>query len=91
MKLVNDYFDSLKKRSIESRIYRAHQLVGLEIAALLDDSAHLSLYMKLAKEFDSHELLALAKRVVEQKNIKNRGAYFMKMLKTYRPSAPSHD
>jgi hypothetical protein len=36
--------------------------------------------MKLAKERDADELLALAKSVAENKRVKNKGAYFMRVL-----------
>jgi hypothetical protein len=75
-----DYLDELRKRARESRVYSKHQLVGLEIAQILCDEEHKSLYIKLAKEHDSDKLLRLAKSIAERKNIKNKGAYFMKLL-----------
>jgi len=40
--------------------------------------------MKLAKNYNSTELITLAKNVASRKSIKNKGAYFMKVLnKTY--------
>lgn len=84
MKLIppssEEYLNELKKRSKESRIYKAHQLTGLEIANILEDWAHKSLYIKLAKTH-GNKLLAIAKSVAERKNIKNKGAYFMKIYK----------
>ena len=75
-----DYFELLKKRAKESRVYSKHQLVGLELAQILEDDAHKSLYMKLAKKYDADELLKLAKSVSEKENVENKGAYFMKLL-----------
>ncbi|MCL4405966.1 MAG: hypothetical protein M1586_00435 [Patescibacteria group bacterium] len=72
-----DYLKTIDKRAKESRIYARHQLVGLEIAELLDDKSHRSLYIKLAKNFSENRLMSLAKSVAEKKNIKNKGAYFM--------------
>lgn len=63
----------------------AHQLAGLTIAELLRDEKHISLYMKLAKQYDSNELLRLAKDVAARAGVHNRGAYFMRMLKFEPP------
>lgn len=75
-----NYLEELKKRAKESKVYRKHQLIGLEIADILDDRKHKALYIKLAKENDSSHLMALAKSVAERALVKNKGAYFMKIL-----------
>jgi len=77
---IDDYTKELKKRAKDSHIYQSHQLVGLEIAKLVEDDSHKSLYMKLAREHGSQRLFELAKRVAEKKSIKNKGAYFMRIL-----------
>lgn len=74
------YIAELKRRGKESRVYRDYQLVGLEIADMLSDRSHKALYIKLAKEGNVQRLLAAAKDVAERKDIKNRGAYFMKVI-----------
>lgn len=74
------YIESLKERSKKSRISRPFQLTGLEIAVALHDLEHKALYIKLAKEHDPQRLLQLAKEVAERRDIKNPGAYFMKMV-----------
>jgi hypothetical protein len=76
------YLTKLKQRAKESRVSRRFQLDGLEIAKILGDEKHRSLYIKLAKEMDPDELRRLAKEVAENKNIKNRGAYFMTLLRS---------
>ncbi len=73
------YFEELKKRSKTSRVYKSYQLTGLEIANILEDWRHKSLYIKLAKEH-GYRLLEIAKSVAERKNVKNRGAYFMSLI-----------
>lgn len=75
-----DYLTKLKERRRESRAYTKHQLVGLELAQLLDDDTHKSLYIKLAKNYNTETLLRIAKRVVENKRVKNKGAYFMSII-----------
>ena len=75
-----DYLEELKKRKKESRVYKEYQLVGLLISEVLEDEEHKSLYIKLAKEHNQDELLKLAKSVAERENVKNKGAYFMKLL-----------
>lgn len=77
---MDDYLETLKKRAKESKVYSYHQMVGLTLAELLEDDKHKGLYMKLAKLHDSDKLIRLAKDVAERKNIKNKGAYFMKLL-----------
>lgn len=81
MPLTENYIEKLKKRSRESRAYRKYQFIGLEIAGLLEDPEHKSLYIKLAKEHGGEKLLRIAKEVAEKKHIKNKGAYFMTVVK----------
>jgi len=83
----HEYFKVLHTRKRESRVYKKHQLIGLEIAEALHDRTHKSLYMKLAKEGSPEKLLALAKEVAERKNIKKKGAYFMACLTRTKKTA----
>ncbi|MEW6617619.1 MAG: hypothetical protein AB1333_04365 [Patescibacteria group bacterium] len=76
----NKYLESLDERSKNKRVSKNHQLIGLEIADLLEDRAHKALYIKLAKQQNEQKLRTLAKNVAERKNIKNKGAYFMRVL-----------
>jgi len=80
--IKNEYVITLKDRAKKSRVYQPHQMTGLTLAEILEDSQHKSLYMKLAKIYDNHELLRLAKNLAERKTIENKGAYFMKLLKS---------
>ncbi|MDO8504297.1 MAG: hypothetical protein Q7S36_00390 [Candidatus Liptonbacteria bacterium] len=81
MAIDASYLDELKKRRNESKVYKEFQLTGLTVAEILGDQSHKSLYIKLAKSAEKGKLLALAKDVSERKNIKNKGAYFMKVWK----------
>lgn len=83
----NDYLRELKKRAKKSHIYRSYQFIGLEIASLLRDEEHKSLYIKLAKEKGSQKLLPLAKSISQNGRVRNKGAYFMTALKA-TSSAP---
>jgi hypothetical protein len=74
------YIAELKRRAKESHVYRNYQLTGLEIADILHDRSHKALYIKLAKEGNQHRLLAAAKDIAERKDVKNRGAYFMRVV-----------
>lgn len=76
-----NYLDELKKRGTESHVYKDFQLIGLEIADILGDRKHKALYIKLAKEYGGSRLFKIAKAIQEKKDIKNRGAYFMKVFK----------
>lgn len=84
MKGISDdgskYLKGLKERGKESHIYHSHQSVGLEIAAILHDLEHKSLYIKMAKIHNPDRLLSLAKSVAEKRDVKNPGAYFMKLV-----------
>jgi len=75
-----DYIKTLRERMRISKIYSAHQMVGLSIAELLEDKAHKALYMKLAKEYNNDWLMRLARDVASRVNIQSKGAYFMKLL-----------
>ena len=74
-----EYLALLKDRAKESHVYKKFQLIGLEVAQFLEDEAHKSLYIKLAKTHGIR-ILRLAKDVAERKNVANKGAYFMKLL-----------
>lgn len=75
------YLAELRRRAKESRIYRKYQLMGLAIAEALRDERHKSLYIKLAKERGGERLLALAKDIALRRDVRNRGAYFMSLLR----------
>lgn len=83
-KLTRDYLETISKRTKKVRAHRSFQFVGLEIAMILGDFDHKSLYIKLAKEYDPERLLVLAKTVREKEHVTNRGAYFMKLMKEER-------
>ena len=80
MALTANYLKNLKQRGKDSHVYRKFQLLGLEIAQVLEDEKHKSLYIKLAKEHGGDKMMRLAKDVAERRGIKNKGAYFMKVL-----------
>ncbi|MDI6820878.1 MAG: hypothetical protein QMD65_01735 [Patescibacteria group bacterium] len=80
----DDYIKTLKERMRISKIYSAHQMIGLSIAELLEDGMHKALYMKLAKEYNNDWLMRLARDVASRANIQNKGAYFMKLLQNKR-------
>lgn len=90
-----NYLEKLKERAKESHVYRDFQMTGLEVAQILEDQGHKSLYIGLAKRMSAQALIMIAKTVAENRNVTNRGAYFMKVLKekglfaAARPKAPS--
>jgi len=75
-----EYEEIFRARAKTSKIYSKHQMTGLMLAEILNDDKHKSLYIKLAKNHDNEKLLRLAKEVAEKKNVKNKGAYFMRLL-----------
>ena len=80
MKLDSGYLEEIRKRRKESKIYKEFQLVGLEIADMLGDQKNIAIYMRLAKNGNKSLLFSIAKDVSERKGIKNKLAYFMKVL-----------
>ena len=78
--LREKYLKELRKRSEEKRVSKPYQLTGLEIADILKDERHKSLYIKLVKGHDADYLLRTAKEVAENKNVKSKGAYFMRII-----------
>lgn len=74
------YVKELADRKEESHVYQEFQLVGLTVADILSDRPHKALYIKLAKQFGKDRLLMVAKSVAERKDVKNKGAYFMRVL-----------
>lgn len=75
-----EYLKSIRERAENKRVGHKHQLIGLEVADILNDRDHKALYIKLVKEFGEQKIMALAKDVAGRNNIKNKGAYFMRML-----------
>lgn len=76
-----DYLGGLAHRAKESKVYSAHQEVGLELATILHDRFNKALYMKIAKTHPDHQrLLMLAKDIAGRQGVGNRGAYFMRLL-----------
>ncbi len=80
MELDKDYFSKLQKRAEKSHVHRRYQLLGLEISRILGDERHKALYIKLAKERGSELLLGIAKDVADRSEVKNKGAYFMRVV-----------
>jgi len=74
------YLEELSKRGKKSGIHRSFQAIGYEIAVILEDLPHKSLYIKLAKTMDGQHLLGIAKDVASRTTIENKGAYFMKIV-----------
>ena len=79
---LSGYMELLKKRGGDKRVTRAHQLTGLEVADMLSDRAHKSLYIKLAKVHGSARILAIAKDVADRSAVRHRAAYFMRVVQS---------
>lgn len=84
MLIPKNYEKKLVRRAKESHIYRDYQFTGIELSKILADEKHKALYIKLAKDMDAKHLMMLARSIAERRDIKNKGAYFMKMLKMER-------
>ncbi|KKU15346.1 hypothetical protein A3A20_01675 [Candidatus Wolfebacteria bacterium RIFCSPLOWO2_01_FULL_45_19] len=77
---AKEYMKMFRERAKTSHIYSKHQMIGLSLAEILEDSKHKALYIKLAKKHDNEKLIRVAKGVAEKKGVKNKGAYFMKVF-----------
>lgn len=77
---AKEYMEMFRERAKKSRVYSKHQMTGLMLAEILEDNKHKALYMRLAKKHDNEKLIRIAKDIAEKKNIRNKGAYFMKVL-----------
>lgn len=80
MPIDKTYLETLAKRRKDTRAYYKHQALGAELGELLRDTAHTALYIKLAMQFDETRLRTLAKATAEKRDVKNKGAYFMRVL-----------
>ena len=81
MKSIKSIISETKHKDRPKNLSREFQVYGVYLAESLEDTKHYSLYIKLAKENNQDRLMRLAKEVAEKKNIKNKGAYFMSLLK----------
>ncbi|MDO8442852.1 MAG: hypothetical protein Q7S81_01130 [bacterium] len=82
--ISREYIKTLNSRAKQSKVYKEFQSTGLMLAEILDDSEHKAIYIRLCKIYDNQELIRRARDVAERQNVKNRGAYFMKILKDVR-------
>jgi hypothetical protein len=80
MPIDRTYLETLARRHKDTRAYHKHQALGAELGELLRDTKHTALYIKLALQFDETKLRTLAKRIAENTTVKNKGAYFMRVL-----------
>ena len=85
MKDINrEYMKTLTERAKKSRVYKPYQSTGLVLAEILEDQEHKALYMRMSKIYDNNELIRIAKDLAERKNVENKGAYFMTLVKNLR-------
>ncbi len=82
MKDINlEYMKTLSERVKKSRVHKPYQSTGLLLAEILEDQDHKALYMKMSRIYDGNELIRIAKDLAERKNVENKGAYFMTLIK----------
>ena len=79
--MLSDYIKLLKKRADTSHVHTKHQLVGLQIADMLNDRERKTFYIKLAKYNDEQDIRNLAKISIEKASINIPAAYFIKIAK----------
>ena len=78
---LNDFLEKIKARSTSSRVKYQFQLIGLQLATILNDQKNKSLYIKIAKQRQDYGyLLNLANSIKENDRIDNKGAMFMNEL-----------
>ncbi len=79
-KASRGYAEVIRERGKTSRVRRSFQFSGLMLGELLHDRGHKTIYLGLARKYDNDWLLRLAKDVVSRENVKNCGAYFMRLF-----------
>ena len=78
---LDDFLEKIKTRSTSSRVKYQFQLIGLQLATILNDQKNKSLYIKIAKQRQDYGyLLNLANSIKENDRIDNKGAMFMNEL-----------
>ena len=82
----SEYLESLKKRSKRPYATQPFQILGYEIAVALKDLKNRGLYMRLAKTHNPEQLLAIAKDISQNRNIKNKTHYFLKVAQGLKKS-----
>jgi len=83
-KTPKGYLQILRERRRASRVRFKHQSTGLVLAEILEDRKHKPLYMRLANIYDAQILIQTARDVAARSNIKNKGAYFMRVFQRLR-------
>jgi len=79
-KASRGYAEVIRERGKTSRVRRSFQFSGLTLTELLHDRNHKTIYLGLARKYDNGWLLRLAKDVLSRENVKNHGAYFMRLF-----------
>ncbi len=74
------YLKTLQERAAKRNITQEFQLIGLEIAVVLHDLEHKSIYIKYAKAYGSDKMLALAKDIASRRGVENPAGYFMTVV-----------
>jgi hypothetical protein len=87
------YLESIRERSGKGHVYRSYQMIGLSLAEILHDRPHKALYIRLAKNYNGQELMILAENIAEKRGVRNKGAYFMRLVQslpkwTKKPPGP---
>lgn len=77
---ASEYLNKLTERRGTSRVYTKHQAMGVRIAELLEDTEHTGLYIKLVRDLPRVPLLGYATDIASRRAVKNKGAYFMRVL-----------
>ena len=78
---LDDFLEKIKTASTSSRVKYQFQLIGLQLATILNDQKNKSLYIKIAKQRQDYGyLLNLANSIKENDRIDNKGAMFMNEL-----------
>jgi hypothetical protein len=78
--MSEEFMEKLRQKGKDAHITQSYQLLGLEIAKILGDEKHKALYIKLAKEQGAERLLGVAKDIAQRTGVKNKGAYFMRVI-----------
>ncbi len=84
MKRIGQIIDEIKNPERPKNLHKEFQVYGVYLAEALNDTAHYSLYIKLAKQYSRGLLEEALNYTKGYYNAKNKGKVFMWRLKELR-------
>ena len=77
---IDEAINNYQKKQVPSYIKARTQLLAWDLAVGLKDKKNFGWYLRIAKKYDEGILRELLSKVKNQKDIRNKGAYFISLL-----------